>query len=146
MKKIERAALVQSSADRMYALVEDIESYPRFLPWCSRTEVYQRDEKVTAAAIHIAYHGIQQHFSTENLKEPGRAITMRLLQGPFKHLHGEWRFLPLGEDACKVEFCLSYELASTFLEALAGPVFHHIANTLLDAFVARAEALRAQGA
>lgn len=146
MKTIERAALVEARPEEMYALVEDIEAYPQFLPWCSRTEVHRRDEKVTVAAIHIAYHGLHQQFSTENFKEPGRAISMRLLQGPFKHLHGEWCFLPLGETACKIEFRLNYQMSNAFMESLAGPVFNYIANTLVDAFVARAEDLRGKNA
>jgi ribosome-associated toxin RatA of RatAB toxin-antitoxin module len=145
MKSIERAALVQHSAHQMYSLVEDIESYPQFLPWCSKTEIHRRDEAVTVAAIHIAYAGVQQQFTTENFKQPDSAITIRLLQGPFKHLHGDWRFTPLGPEACKVELRLSYQLSSSILEALLGPVFHQIANTLVDAFVARAESLRTAG-
>ncbi len=143
MKKVDRAALVQYSAEAMYKLVENIEAYPSFLPWCSRTEVHKRDENVTVAAIHISYGGISQQFTTENLKRPGQSIVMRLLKGPFKHLHGEWRFKPLGPGASKVEFCLSYELANGLFEMLLGPVFHHIADTLVDAFVARAEAMHA---
>jgi ribosome-associated toxin RatA of RatAB toxin-antitoxin module len=141
MKIVERAALVQYSASAMYRLVEDIESYPTFLPWCSRTEVLKRDERSTVATIHISYSGLRQAFTTENFKEPGEAIVMNLVQGPFKHLHGEWRFKPLGEGACKVDFRLNYELSNSLFETLLGPMFHHIADTLVDAFVKRAEAL-----
>ncbi|HKO87375.1 MAG TPA: type II toxin-antitoxin system RatA family toxin [Burkholderiales bacterium] len=143
MKSIERGALVQHSAQQMYSLVEDIESYPKFLPWCSRTEIHRRDESITVATIHIAYAGVQQQFTTENLKQPGTAMTIRLVKGLFKHLNGDWLFKPLGPDACKVELRLSYQMSSGFLETLAGPVFNHIANTLVDAFVARADAVRA---
>ena len=143
MKTVERAALVHYSASQMYALVEDIESYPLFLPWCSATEVHKRDDSVTVAAIHIAYHGVHQNFTTENFKQPHGAIVMRLVHGPFKHLHGEWRFMALSEAASKVELRLTYELANGLLERLIGPVFHHIANTLVDAFVARAESVQA---
>lgn len=143
MKIIERAALVQHSAAEMYRLVDDIESYPTFLPWCGRTEVLKRDERVTVATIHMAYAGFTQSFTTENFKEPEQAIVMNLVQGPFKHLHGEWRFKPLGEKASKVEFRLNYQMSSSLLETLLGPVFHKIGDTLVDAFVARADALSA---
>ena len=146
MKLVEREALVQYSAESMYKLVEDIESYPRFLPWCGRTEILKRDELSTVATIHMAYHGLQQSFTTENFKKPGEAIVMNLVQGPFKHLHGEWRFKPLGEGASKVEFRLNYQMSSGLLETLVGPVFHRIADTLVDAFVARAEELNASAA
>ena len=146
MKTIERAALVQHSAQQMYGLVEDIESYPEFLPWCSRTDIHRRDETVTVATIHIAYAGVHQEFTTENFKQPGSAMTIRLVKGLFKHLHGDWSFKPLGPDACKVELRLSYQMSSGLLETLAGPVFNHIANTLVDAFVLRADAVRAGSA
>lgn len=143
MKSIERAALVQHSAQQMYSLVEDIESYPKFLPWCSKTEIHSRDESMTVATIHIAYAGVHQYFTTENFKQPGSAITIRLVKGPFKHLHGDWSFKSLGPGACKVELRLSYQMSSGLLETLAGPVFNHIANTLVDAFVSRADMLSA---
>jgi len=96
------------------------------------------------ATIHINFHGIRQHFSTENISEPSNLISMKLVSGPFRRLQGHWRFMPLGEDACKVEFHLEYEIASRILERAIGPVFHHIADTLMDAFSARADELYAR--
>lgn len=127
----------------MYGLVEDIESYPLFLPWCSGTEVHQRDECSTVATIHVDYRGLRQQFTTENTKQPGVSIAMRLVRGPFKQLEGVWSFTSLSPEASKVQLRLSYKLANPLLERLGGPVFNYIANTFVDAFVHRADSLHA---
>ncbi len=138
---VERQALVPYSAARMYALVEDIESYPLFLPWCSGVEVTFRDAARTVATLQVAFRGVRQAFTTENRKRPGESIELALLRGPFRSLGGEWRFRALTEDACRVELSLAYQLASPILDRLLGPAFDHIANTFVDAFVRRAEAI-----
>ena len=139
MVTIDRTSLVGYSAQSMYALVEDIESYPQFLPWCSSTAVSERDATRTVATLHVNFHGIREQFTTENANEPGRLISMQLVSGPFRRLEGHWRFTPLSESACKVEFRLEYEISSRLLERVIGPVFHHIGNSFMDAFVRRAE-------
>ena len=144
MVMIDRSSLVSYSAEKMYALVEDIESYPHFLPWCSGADVTVREGTRTVATMHVNYHGIREHFTTDNVNEPGRMITMQLVSGPFRHLRGHWRFTPLAEDACKVEFRLEYEISSRLLERLIGPVFQHIGNSFMDAFVQRAEQIHAR--
>lgn len=139
MVVIDRSALLGHSAQALYALVSDVESYPRFLPWCDGAQVRPGDGGHTLATIHINFRGIRQQFTTRNLSEPGSLISMSLVAGPFRHLDGHWRFTPLGEDACKVELRLEYEIASRLLERAVGPVFNHIANTLMDAFAKRAD-------
>ncbi|HLU77518.1 MAG TPA: type II toxin-antitoxin system RatA family toxin [Burkholderiales bacterium] len=143
MHTVERSALVLYPAEHMYSLVEDIESYPLFLPWCSGTEVHERDDARTVATIHVDYHGLRQQFTTENTKTPGERIDMRLVSGPFKSLDGLWTFKSLNGDSSKVQLQLSYELANMLLERLGGPVFNYIANTFVDSFVRRADALHA---
>lgn len=145
MATVEKTVLVEFSAVRMYALVERIEDYPRFLPWCGGTEVKQRLPGKTIATIHIDYHGIKQSFTTENTNESPRRIQVQLVNGPFRQLDGIWTFSPLGENGCKIEFRLRYEFSNRFLEKIVGPVFHHIANTFVEAFVKRAEAVQHQG-
>ena len=141
MAIVEKSVLIGHSAEKMYALVADVEAYPQFLPWCSGTEVRQLDAQRAAATLHVNYHGLRLHFTTENQMDKGALIDMTLMNGPFKHLDGFWRFVPLAEDACKIEFRLSYELSGKLVEKLAGPVFNHIANTLVDVFVKRAVTL-----
>jgi len=125
----------------MYALVDDVERYPEFLPWCSGTEVALRNDRQTVATIGVDFRGVQQQFTTANTNWPGERIEIALVRGPFRAFRGEWRFTGLGEDGCKVELSLAYQLANPVLARLAGPVFNHIANTLVDAFVRRADAL-----
>jgi len=127
----------------MYALVEDIESYPLFLPWCSRTEVVERSTERAVATIHVDFRGVHQTFTTANRMQPGERIEMALVRGPFKALAGEWRFRALSAAGCRVELALAYQLASPLLGRVVGPVFDHIANTFVDAFVRRADALQA---
>jgi ribosome-associated toxin RatA of RatAB toxin-antitoxin module len=141
MNVVERSAIVGFSAETMFALVEDVESYPRFLPWCRRTEVELRDEQRTVATLFVDSRGMRQSFTTENLRESPQLIDMRLVRGPFRRLDGRWRFTALREDACKVELVLTYQLASPVLSRLIGPVFDGIANTMVDAFVRRADAV-----
>ena len=141
MIRVEQAVLVPHSAERMFHLVDDVASYPKFLPWCGGTEIKTKDEKITEATIKIDFHGIKQRFTTRNEKAPFASMNVMLVNGPFKHLQGHWRFHPLSDTACKVELELEYEFASKWLEKLVGPVFSHIATTLIDAFVRRAEAL-----
>jgi ribosome-associated toxin RatA of RatAB toxin-antitoxin module len=141
MVVVERQGLVPYSAQRMFALVDDIESYPLFLPWCSGADVESRDSRCTIATIHVDFRGVRQAFTTENRKRPGERIQMALMRGPFRSLTGEWRFRGLASAGCKVELSLAYQLASPLLDRMMGPVFDHIANTFVDAFVRRAEAL-----
>ena len=136
---VEKTVLVGHSAQQMFALVEEVEAYPQFLPWCSDAKVIHRDETHIRATIYINYHGVKHSFTTENAKTPPEAMTIRLVEGPFKVLDGQWRFKALSADACKIEFCLSYEFSSWILEKLVGPVFSYIANTMVDAFVQRAD-------
>ena len=141
MIRVEQAVLVPHSAERMFLLVDDVASYPEFLPWCGGIEVKTKDEKITEATIKIDFHGLKQSFTTRNEKSPFAHMDVMLVDGPFKHLQGHWRFHALSETACKVELELEYEFTSRWLEKLVGPVFSHIATTLIDAFVRRAEAL-----
>jgi ribosome-associated toxin RatA of RatAB toxin-antitoxin module len=138
---VSRQALVGYGAAEMYALVEDVESYPRFLPWCSAAEVVLREPARTVATIHIDFRGVRQQFTTENVHRPGERIGIRLVRGPFRSLDGEWRFTQLGEAGCRIDFDLAYQLASPVLERLVGPVFNQIATSFVDAFVRRADAL-----
>jgi ribosome-associated toxin RatA of RatAB toxin-antitoxin module len=125
----------------MYELVEDVESYPQFLPWCSAVEIALREPERIVATLHVDFRGVRQAFTTANALRHGERISMQLVRGPFRHLQGEWRFVQLGEAGCRIEFDLAYQLASPVLERLAGPAFNHIANTFVDAFVRRADAL-----
>ncbi|MDR2366357.1 MAG: type II toxin-antitoxin system RatA family toxin [Zoogloeaceae bacterium] len=139
MALVEKTILIAHSAQQMFELVDRCEDYPQFLPWCSRTQCRFRDEKITVGTLHIDFHGIKSHFTTENSKEFPAAMHIRLVDGPFRKLEGFWHFRALREDACKVEFRLCYEFSGKLLEKVIGPVFSRIANTFVEAFVRRAD-------
>lgn len=139
MALVEKSVLVHHSSQQMFDLVDQVENYPQFLPWCGGTDVKWRDDKTTLATILIDFHRVKQSFTTENTKQSPTLMEIRLQDGPFKLLNGSWRFIALSEEACKIEFRLHYEFSSKLLESLVGPVFSHITKNFVDAFVERAE-------
>ena len=139
MAMVEKSLLIERSSQQMFDLVDDVENYPKFLPWCSQTRVEFRDDKKTVATLHIKYHSVKSHFTTENEKEYPLRMSIKLVDGPFRRLEGAWQFKPLAENACKIEFQLSYEFSSKLFEKIIGSVFGHIANTFVEAFVKRAD-------
>ncbi len=139
MALVEKTVLVAHSAEQMFKLVDCVEDYPAFLPWCGGASVVDKDENKVHATVGINYHHIKQSFTTENVRIAPHQIDMTLQDGPFRHLDGSWRFIPLSYSACKIEFRLHYEFSSKLLEKLVGPVFHYIANSFVDAFIHRAE-------
>lgn len=141
MSTVQKSALVPYSAHEMYALVADIDSYGKFLPWCGGARILTRDEDTVTAAITIAYGGVHKSFITVNRMQTDKMIEMRLVEGPFKHLFGYWRFQALDARACKVSLDMEYEFSSAMLGLVMGPVFSRIANDLVDGFRRRAESL-----
>ena len=143
MHKVEKIVLVMHSAEQMFALVDAVEDYPKFLPWCGGVDLLERTDTSTSATLHINYHGIKQHFTTQNSKQFPQNMIIKLKDGPFKQLDGDWRFTSLTPNACKIEFRLNYQFANGFLEKIIAPVFSHIASTFVDGFVARADKIYA---
>ncbi|MEF8731520.1 MAG: ubiquinone-binding protein [Candidatus Accumulibacter phosphatis] len=138
MAMVKKSVLIERSSQQMFDLVDRVEDYPKFLPWCSQTCCEFRDEQKTVATLHINYRNVTSHFTTENDKESPQWMRIHLVDGPFRRLEGLWRFKPLADYACKIEFQLSYEFSSKMFEKVIGPVFSQIANTFVDAFVKRA--------
>ena len=139
MALVEKSVLVPYSAEQMFSLVDRVEEYPQFLPWCGDASVTEMEGATVHATLHIDYHSIKQSFTTQNLRSPPHQIDITLQDGPFRHLDGRWRFIPLSPSACKIEFRLHYEFSNKLLEKLVGPVFHYVANNFMDAFIHRAE-------
>jgi len=138
MPEVSKTVIVPYSPEQMFALVDGVEQYPSFLPWCTGSSVLLRDDTVTRASLLVGFRGVKQQFSTENRNAPPHEIVMKLIDGPFRSLDGRWRFNDLGGKGCKIEFRLAYEFSSRILAALVGPVFGHIADTMVEAFVKRA--------
>lgn len=138
MALVEKTVLVEHTPAQMYALVDDVEAYTQFLPWCAKAELKYRDEHKTVGTLHIDFLSVKSHFTTENTKSFPSAMTMTLVDGPFRRFDGQWHFTALGDHACKIEFRLNYEFSSKLFEKVIGPVFSRIANTFIEAFVQRA--------
>jgi len=139
MAQVKKTVIINHSAGEMFLLVDDVLKYPEFLPWCGGVDLIEQNDHSTTATLHIAYHGLHQKFTTENAKTFPCAMSIQLKDGPFKHLDGNWQFIALNDEACKIEFSLNYEFANHFLEKIIAPVFNHIANTFVDGFVIRAD-------
>jgi len=146
MKTVRKSVLIWYSAQEMFDLVTDPERYPQFLPWCSHARVISRDEHGMVAELSLAFMGIKQSFSTRNQHiahaSGVREERIHLVKGPFSKLEGRWQFIPVGqpgERACRVELAFDYGFSNPLLARLVGPVFDKIANSLVDAFVQRAD-------
>ena len=139
MASVQKSVLVPYSAEQMFELVNRVEDYPRFLPWCRGAAMLERTETETVARLEIRYHGVHAHFTTANRIEPPERIVIALRSGPFRRLDGTWRFTALGSTGSKVELALRYEFAGGVLARLIEPVFNRIAHSLVDAFVRRAD-------
>jgi len=145
MTLIQKSALVKFSAQRMFDLVNDIEQYPQFLPWCSGSRILKREEGVVEAELLIAKGGFKKSFSTRNTVDPGGRITVSLLNGPFNSLDGVWNFMPLREDASKISLDLEFEMSGLLANLAFGAVFHQICNTMVSSFTDRAKELYGAG-
>jgi ribosome-associated toxin RatA of RatAB toxin-antitoxin module len=141
MATVDKSVLVPHSVEQMFALVDAVESYPTFLPWCAGASIVGRTDAGPVARIEINFRGVHAHFTTENRNVPPESIHMSLRDGPFRLLQGAWQFHRLADNASKVGFTLQYEFATRVLEALIGPVFDNIADSFVDAFVKRADAV-----
>lgn len=138
---IKRSAVVPYSPEEMFGLVNDIESYPRFLPWCRSAKVLDRGEGWLRARVDMARGALHHAFTTHNTLDHGRSIRVELVDGPFRHLEGDWYFEPTGDGGCRVMLDLEFEFAGRLLSALVGPIFNQIASTLVDSFCRRAREL-----
>jgi len=142
MPLVRKSVIVPHACAPMFDLVDHVEDYPAFLPWCSRVDLIERTPEVTAARMHVDYHGLAVKIATRNRKEPPASMQLALVEGPFETFAGTWRFAALGDAGCRVEFVLDYALAGGAIDVLLEPVFGQIAASLVDSFVARAEAVR----
>lgn len=139
MTLVQKSALVKFSAQQMFDLVNDIESYPRFLPWCVGSRIIKREDDYVEAELIISKGGFKKSFSTRNKIDMGGRITVSLLQGPFSHLEGVWNFMPLREDASKISLDLEFEMSGVLANLAFGAVFNQICNTMVASFTDRAK-------
>ena len=125
----------------MFSLVDDIASYPEFLPWCGGAEVHYREGNVVEATLELRRGSLSKRFRTRNAATDRRTIAMQLVDGPFRHLAGDWSFTQLGDSGSKVELELEFEFSNRLIDAMLGSYFEDTCNSLVDAFTRRAESI-----
>ena len=141
MRTVERSAIVPYAAQRMFDLVADVESYPKFLPGCTDARIHERSDDEVLASIAFSQGPLRTEFRTRNRLVSGASISMVLDRGPFRELMGGWQFTPIGTDGCRVELQLQFAFENRVADMLLGPAFEAICNGLVDAFVRRARAI-----
>jgi ribosome-associated toxin RatA of RatAB toxin-antitoxin module len=139
MHHISKSAIVPYTPQQMFELVNNIDDYSQFLNWCDSSSILNQSDDQITASVQINQGGLKQSFSTLNTLTPYKSIEMQLLDGPFDELSGEWRFETLGENAAKVHLTLQFKFKSMLIDMALSPIFKSIANSQLDAFVARAK-------
>lgn len=139
MTEISKTAVVPYTPSEMYALVNDIESYPVFLPWCTAAKISNKKDESLIATLSLAMGKIKQSFTTENTMREGSRIDMRLIEGPFKHLTGYWKFNPEDEQSCHIQLHMNYEFKNKIIKYTLGKMFYNVMNTMVESFVQRAQ-------
>ncbi|SNY78854.1 type II toxin-antitoxin system RatA family toxin [Enterobacter sp. CC120223-11] len=145
MPQISRTALVPYSAQQMYQLVNDVNAYPDFLPGCTGSRVLEAGPSQMTAAVDVSKAGISKTFTTRNTLTSNQSILMHLVDGPFKKLIGGWKFIPLSQDACKIEFHLDFEFTNKLIEMAFGRIFKELASNMVHAFTLRAKEVYSVG-
>ena len=138
MREVKRSALIAETPERMYSLINDVERYPEFVPYCTAARVESRTDREMLATLSIKRGPLKAAFTTRNLLEPDRRVLMQFVSGPFRVLEGLWTLTPLGELGCRVELEMRFEFANRLSGALFEPLFEDTAGSLVDAFVRRA--------
>ena len=141
MREVKRSALVNRPPAELFALINDIESYPQFLPWCTHAQVVSRTPTEIVATLGVRQGGLHGEFTTRNTLEPDRRIHMHLLSGPFRTLEGEWQLTPIEGGGCRVELIMRFAFSQRIAALLFEARFAATIGSLVDAFVARARSL-----
>lgn len=139
MTQVDRSALVLHTAEQMFDLINDVEKYPDFLPWCAKTEVISRNDDELVATLYLSKGGLKYSFTTRNTLTRPHKMILELEEGPFSSLRGIWDFKELSEEACKVSVNLQFEFSGKIASFAMGKVFNQVATTLVDSFVERAD-------
>ena len=139
MYKISRSALVMHSTARMFELVNDVDHYSEFLPWCGASKVIDQADNIAVASVQIAFKGVKKTFTTRNEMIPCTCTNMTLVDGPFSELSGAWRFKEISQSACRISLELEFGFSNRLVQGVVGPVFRGIADSMVDAFCKRAD-------
>ena len=145
MREVHRSAILPYPSEAVFDLVEDIESYEKFLPWCTESHIVTCDGESNAVVAHLelSQGRLKAAFTTRNRIVRPRSISMQLVDGPFSELSGEWRIEALDDDGCKLTLDMQFAFSNPMKDMLLGAVFEHTCNQLVDAFVNRARQIYA---
>lgn len=138
MHKIERSALINFSASKMFDLVNDVSCYPKFLKWCKSSRVISQTDSEMEAELEVAWKVLHKVFSTHNYLKKGESIRLELVSGPFQSMEGCWHFKQLREDACKISMEIEFEFKNSLSNVLFSSIFSQICDSLMDSFIKRA--------
>jgi len=138
MRYVKRSALVPYSAREMFVLVDDVETYPEYLPWCKSSEILQRTDEVVQATLELQKGAMSNKFTTRNARNEFDSIDITLVGGPFRHLEGGWVFADLGAQGSKVALNLDFEFESMLVDMMFGTFFEETCNSMVDSFTNRA--------
>jgi ribosome-associated toxin RatA of RatAB toxin-antitoxin module len=144
LESISKSAVVPFTAEQMYDLVNDVETYPLFLPWCSAGVVHTHEPHYMKASVSLAVGAVKQTFTTENSLKPAERIDVQLVSGPFKKLHGYWTFEPAGEGMCRISFKMNFEYKNMLVKLALNKIFQGIGNSMVSCFIERAKQLYAE--
>ncbi|SES82388.1 type II toxin-antitoxin system RatA family toxin [Thalassotalea agarivorans] len=139
MPVVNRSSLVMHSAEQMFQLINDIAAYPEFVPDCHDSKVLESSDSQMTASLLVAKGGIKKWFTTKNTLVSNESVEMSLVDGPFKKLTGKWHLTKLSDEACKINLELQYEFSSKVFDLAFGKAFNHMANNMVQAFIARAK-------
>jgi ribosome-associated toxin RatA of RatAB toxin-antitoxin module len=141
LRQIKRTALVPYACEVAFEVVDQIDAYSEFLPWCAESRVLQRTETEVIATLVLAKSGIRQSFTTKNQLMRPNVIGLSLVDGPFQQLEGGWVFDALGDAGCKISLDMRFEFSSKLMDQTFGRVFGVAADRMVDAFTARLDDL-----
>lgn len=144
MYNINRSALISYSAEKMFDLVNDVDRYQQFLPWCGGSKKLEESEHNSVASVTISFKGVHKTFTTANQLERPKQIKLTLIDGPFSQLEGTWTFKPLDDNACKLNLDLDFDFSNRLVGSVIGPVFKIIADSMIESFIKRADELYGQ--
>jgi len=141
MREVTRSALVPFSAEQMFALVEDIEQYPQFVPWISAAQKLESTPEQVTGRLEMHKAGVREAFTTRNFLKRPTEMLMTLVAGPFKTFEGRWSFTTLGDKGVKVGLTIRFEFANAMLGMVLSRTFEKNVSEMIDAFVDRARAV-----
>ncbi len=139
MPVIRKSKVVPYTAKQMFDLVNDVEKYPEYLPWCKNVRILRQTAEEMDVSVGVLMGPVNKEFTTRNQMVDGEVINMSLVNGPFKKLRGEWKFVAINERESKIEFELDFTLSIGLLSNMLNPIFENMYGSMIKAFSDRAK-------